>query len=265
MHLSLSLVAILGHLTARLPLASAADPKPIPYFAFSDIGTFNLSSLNASGARNSAIITRQEAELLPNRTRQLRYGSYLRKLAKEKDIYLTTRANGTEHDITSFLYHFGICGVRITKDRKIRLERYQYGNGPSFRNQIQSCTKSFITTSMGIAIAQNKISLNDPVSKWIPELAKSPWGPVHIRNLIDMTSGVEEPNSTHNPDLFNDVYPRTDPDAVTKWFKTFDKVAEPGKVFNYCSPNYYVASLSLTRDIGEPLQDWVTKNIMEPS
>ncbi|KAL5586910.1 hypothetical protein FOVSG1_012046 [Fusarium oxysporum f. sp. vasinfectum] len=250
MHLSLSLVAILGHLTARLPLASAADPKPIPYFAFSDIGTFNLSSLNASGARNSAIITHQEAELLPNRSRQLRYGSYLRKLAKEKDIYLTTRANGTEHDITSFLYHFGISG---------------YGNGPSFRNQIQSCTKSFITTSMGIAIAQNKISLNDPVSKWIPELAKSPWGPVHIRNLIDMTSGVEEPNSTHNPDLFNDVYPRTDPDAVTKWFKTFDKVAEPGKVFNYYSPNYYVASLSLTQDIGEPLQDWVTKNIMEPS
>ncbi|KAM0085451.1 hypothetical protein ACKRZS_002289 [Fusarium odoratissimum] len=265
MHLSLSLVAILSHLTARLPLASAADPKPIPYFAFSDIGTFNLSSLNASGARNSAIITRQEAELLPNRIRQLRYGSYLRKLAKEKDIYLTTRANGTEHDITSFLYHFGISGVRITKDRKIRLERYQYGNGPSFRNQIQSCTKSFIKTSMGIAIAQNKISLNDPVSKWIPELAKSPWGPVHIRNLIDMTSGVEEPNSTHNPYLFNDVYPRTDPDAVTKWFKTFDKVAEPGKVFNYCSPNYYVASLSLTRDIGEPLQERVTKNIMEPS
>ncbi|KAL5621165.1 hypothetical protein FOBRF1_004411 [Fusarium oxysporum] len=211
MHLSLSLVAILGHLTARLPLASAADPKPIPYFAFSDIGTFNLSSLNASGARNSAIITRQEAELLPNRSRQLRYGSYLRKLAKEKDIYLTTRANGTEHDITSFLYHFGISG------------------------------------------------------KWIPELAKSPWGPVHIRNLIEMTSGVEEPNSTHNPDLFNDVYPRTDPDAVTKWFKTFDKVAEPGKVFNYYSSNYYVASLSLTQDIGEPLQDWVTKNIMEPS
>ncbi|KAJ4111407.1 hypothetical protein BFJ63_vAg14656 [Fusarium oxysporum f. sp. narcissi] len=265
MHLNLSLVAILGHLTAHLPLASAADPDPIPYFAFSDIGTFNLSSLNASDARNSAILTRQEAELLPNRTRQLRHGSYLRKLAKGKDIYFTTKANGTEHDITSFLHHFGISGVMIVKDGKIRLERYQYGNEPSFRNQIQSCTKSFITTSMGIAIAQNKISLNDPVSKWIPELAKSPWGPVHIRNLIDMTSGVQEPNGTHNPDLFNDVYPRTDPDAVIKWFKTFDKVAEPGKVFNYYNPNYYVTSLSLTRAIGEPLQNWVSKNIWEPA
>lgn len=265
MHLNLSLVAALGHLTAHLALASSASVDPIPYFAFSDIGTFNLSSLNASDARNSAILTRQEAELLPNRTRQLRHGSYLRKLAKGKEIHFITKANGTEHDITSFLHHFGISGLMIVKDGKIRLERYQYGNEPSFRNQIQSCTKSFITTSFGIAIAQKKISLDDPVSKWVPELSKSPWGPVHLQQLIDMTSGVVEPNSTHSPDLFNDIYPRTSPDAVIKWFKTFDKVAEPGKVFNYYNPNFYVASLSLTRAIGEPLQDWVAKNIWEPA
>ncbi|CAJ0553088.1 Ff.00g116000.m01.CDS01 [Fusarium sp. VM40] len=231
MHLNLSLVALLGHLTAHLTLVNGASVDPIPYFAFSDIGTFNLSSLNASDARNSAILTRQEAELLPNRTRQLRHGSYPRKLAKGKEIHFTTKANGTQHDITSFLHHFRISGVMI------------------------SCTKSFITTSFGIAIAQKKISLDDPVSKWVPELAKSPRGQVHLQQLIDMTSGVVEPNSTHNPDLFNDIYPRTSPDAVIKWFKTFDKMAEPGKVFNYYNPNYYVASLSLTRAIGEPLQD----------
>ncbi|KAI3572715.1 beta-lactamase/transpeptidase-like protein [Fusarium oxysporum f. sp. albedinis] len=265
MHLSFTIAFLLGHLTAHLPVARATDPNPIPYFAFSDIGTFNLSSLNASDARNTAILTRQEAELLPNRTVQLRHGSYLRHLAKGKEIHFSTKANGTDHDITSFLYHFGISGVMIVKDGKVRLERYQYGNEPSFRNQIQSCTKTFITTSMGIAIAQNKISLNDRVSKYIPELAKSAWGPVQLRHLIDMTSGVYEHNSTNNPDLFLDVYPRTDPEAVIKWFKTFEKVAEPGTKFEYYNPNYYVASLSLTRALGEPLQDWVTRNIWDPA
>lgn len=82
---------------------------------------------------------------------------------------------------------------------------------------------------MGIAISKKNTSLDDLVSKYVPELAKSAWEPVQIRHLIDMTSGVYEHNSTNNPDLFNDVYPRTDPEAVLKWSKMFEKVADPSK------------------------------------
>ncbi|CAG9955451.1 unnamed protein product [Clonostachys rosea f. rosea IK726] len=265
MQIKHAILSLLGPLVVNLPLAVTADAPPTPYFALADIGTFNLSSLNATDARNTAILTRQEAELLPNRTTQVRHGSNLRHLVRGKEISFSTTANGTTHNISSFMYHFGMAGVMIVKDGEIRLEKYQYGNEPSFRNQVQSVTKAFLSTALAAAVAKKKISLSDRVSKYIPELAKSAYGPVPLQNLIDMTSGVVEHNSTSNPDLFNDIYPRTDPEAVLKWFKTFEKVAEPGQIFNYYNPNYYVLSLSLTRALGEPVQDWVTKTIWGPA
>ncbi|KAK7415933.1 hypothetical protein QQX98_005506 [Neonectria punicea] len=229
-------------------LTFATDTAAIPYIDTSQIGTFNLSSLNITNSPNTAFATRHEDELLPNRTTQVRHGLKLRCLTEGKEIHFSTKANGSSHSIDSFMYHFGLSGVMIVKDGAIRLERYQYGNEPSFRNQVQSATKSFVSTALGVAFKEKKIRLSDRVWKYIPELARTAYGSVPLRNLIDMTSGVTEPNSTHPPDLFNDVYPRTDPEAVLTWFKTSKKVAEPGEVA-----------------IGEPLEDWITKHIWEPA
>ncbi|KAH7111649.1 beta-lactamase/transpeptidase-like protein [Dactylonectria estremocensis] len=260
-----SLVFLFGVVGLRMPTTSAADTAAVRYIDPSQIGTFNMSSLDSTDPPNTAFVTRHEDELLPNRTTQVRHGLKLRRITEGKELRFSTKANGSLHTIDSFMYHFGLAGVMIVKDGAIRLERYQYGNEPSFRNQVQSVTKSFVSTALAIAIKRKKIRLSDRVSKHVPELARSAYGSVPLQNLVDMTSGVTEQNSTNNPDLFNDVYPRTNPEAVLNWFKTFEKVARPGEVYNYYNPNYYVLSLSLTRAIGEPLEDWITKHIWEPA
>lgn len=72
------------------------------------------------------------------------------------------------------------------------------------------------------------------------------YGLVPLQNLADITSGVTKQNSTYNPDLFNNIYTRTEPEAVLNWFKIFKKAAEPDEVFNNYNPNYYMLSLSFT-------------------
>jgi CubicO group peptidase (beta-lactamase class C family) len=80
-----------------------------------------------------------------------------------------------------------------------------------------------------------------------------------------MVAGVEPPNGTSVPDLFTDIYPQADPEAVVKFFKTFRKVAELGDVFSYHDENYYILSLSLTRALGKPIEDWITGRIWDPA
>ncbi|KAI1033756.1 hypothetical protein LB503_011098 [Fusarium chuoi] len=260
-------VHVLSLLSMTSPVLAAEIPAVNPYVNQLHIGTFNISSLNSSDPRNSAFLTRQEGELLPNRTTLVRHGSKLRQLAKGKgkEIEFTTKANGSLHSVDSFLYHFGISGVMIVKDGAVRLERYQYGNAPSFKNVVQSVTKSFVSTALAVAIHKGIVRLDDKASKYIPELARAPYGAVSLRDLSDMTAGVAEPSGPSAPDLFTDVYWRTDPHAVTDYLKNYTKVAEPRKVFQYYDTNYYVITLALQRAIGEPVQDWIAKFIWDPA
>ncbi|KPM39409.1 hypothetical protein AK830_g7140 [Neonectria ditissima] len=242
-----SLAFLLGAVGTLLPAVSVADVT-VPWINPAEIGTYNMSSLNSTDPPNAAFVTRHENELLPNRTVQVRHGRKLRHLGKGKEVDFYTTANGTRHSIDSFMYHFGISGVMVVTD-----------------GAVQSVTKSFISTALAVAIKKCKISLSDRVSKYVPELARAAYGSVPLQNLVDMISGITEQNITNPPDLFNDVYTRSDPAAALDWFKTFEKVAKPGEVFNYYNPNYYVLSLCLARAIGEPINDWTTKYIWEPA
>ncbi|KAJ5465937.1 beta-lactamase/transpeptidase-like protein [Penicillium desertorum] len=251
---------------SRTPLPTSATSAEAPsYVDPAQIGTFNLSTVNNTNPADFAFLTRHEDELLPNRTTQIRHGSKLRRLHPGTPIEFSAAINGSIQDIDSFMYECGIAGLMIVKDGAIRLEKYQYGNMPSSLNVVQSVTKSFLTTAIGIAIKRKIFTLNAPVSEYVPELAGTPYGPVLLQNLADMTAGVEPPNGTDIPDLFTDIYTRTDPEAVLDFFKTYQKVAEPGEAFSYHDENYYVLALSLTRAVKVPLEDWVTEHIWEPS
>lgn len=227
------------------------------------IGTFNLTvTVPSTDPANRAFINRQEEELLPNRTLQARHGSNLRELSKGKPFDARGVVNGSSENIESFMYKFGIAGLMVVKDGAVRAEKYQYGNMPSSRNVVQSCTKSFVSTALGIAIVEGKLKLSDKVSKWVPELKTTPWGDITILNLINMDAGVSA--SPTSSDYF-DIYWSTNPNAVFELFKSYQKFASPGQVFNYQDQNFYVTSVVVSRAVKEPIQDYISRNIWEPA
>ncbi|KAI5195617.1 hypothetical protein AUEXF2481DRAFT_6989 [Aureobasidium subglaciale EXF-2481] len=243
-------------------ICTAANISGTPYVDTNQIRTFRLTALNSTDPANSAIITRHEDEILPNGTVQVRHGSGSRILPSGTPLNVSAQVNGSLVSIDSFMHNMGLGGMMVVKDGVIRLKKYKLGNQKQSRNSIQSCTKSFTSTAFGIAVKQGKINIHDLAGKWIPELANTPYGMVSLDSIMDMTAGVAAPaNAT---DYF-EVYKESNPKAVLDLFKTYERVASPGAVYNYMDQNYAVTAIALQRAIGETLQDFVTRHIWTPA
>lgn len=248
----------------KSPTIISAQPSTVAanYPDVRTFGTFNLSILG-SAPPYFAIRTHQEEELLPNRTKQIRHATYLRELPGGKPLKITALVNGTTMDTNLFMDQYGLAGLIILKDGAILLEKQQYGHQHASRHVIQSCTKSFLTIALGIAIHAWKFSLKDRTDTWVPELKSSPYKDLPIQNLVEMTAGVSIP-ATY-PSIHHTVYMDSNSTAVFELFRTYTKFAKPGEKFLYTDQNYYVASVALTRALGETVESYVSRNIWEPA
>ena len=84
----------------------------------------------------------------------------------------------------------------VLHEDRIVYERYARGFEASSPLNSFSIAKSILASLVGIALAEGSIaSLDDPVSRYRPELAGHAYGPVTLRDLLAMTSGVEDPPS----------------------------------------------------------------------
>lgn len=109
-----------------------------------------------------------------------------------------------------------------------------------------SMAKSFTSFLIGCAIEDKYInSVNDPVSKYIPELKKNGFDSVTIENLLQMTSGID----------FNESYLNPFGHAATFYFgKKLKKYSlklklknEPNKTTEYARGNSQLLGIILDR------------------
>ncbi|CAG9992179.1 unnamed protein product [Clonostachys byssicola] len=237
----------------------------------SKIGTFQLSSLIPDDPAFTPLLYRLREETFHNRTVQLRHGSYLKRFTKDPARNLRKAISEAGINLDDFMSEYGLTGCIVVQDGAIRLEEYRHGNTPASRNDIQSITKSFVSTLMAIAQQEGKLSVNDPVSRYVEELKDTAWADITLRALASMSSGVVEqsddprPADVPNPYWATHLYPSQDPNAVLEWFKTFRKVAEPWEEFHYYNPNYYALSKAISRAVGEPLEDYLSRKIWDPA
>jgi len=170
------------------------------------------------------------------------------------------------YTLDEFLAHQRITGLLLIKDREILVERYQYDRNATNRFVSHSMAKSIVSIAIGMALAEGKIrSLDDVVSKYVPELAGSPYGETSIRNLLRMSSGVQ----------FNETYDRND-DLTRFWIMRYSKgTAEairafkvrettPGTRFHYASSETVVLATLLRAVVGTTLSEYVTKKLWQP-
>lgn len=84
-----------------------------------------------------------------------------------------------------------VAGVMVVQDGRVRLQRYGLGATPDTRWTSFSVAKSFTSTLVGAALRDGAIqSLDDRVTRYIPELAAGAYRDVTVRQLLTMTSGV---------------------------------------------------------------------------
>ncbi len=119
-----------------------------------------------------------------------------------------------------------------------------------------SLSKSFTSTAVGLAAAEGKLSVDDPVLKFFPEDAPAQPSKnlqsMRLRDLLSMSTGHQ-------------TEPKFTPDVP--WVKTFlshPVEHKPGSHFLYNSPGSYTLSAVVQKVTGQTVLDYLRPRLFEP-
>jgi D-alanyl-D-alanine carboxypeptidase len=130
--------------------------------------------------------------------------------------------------------------------------------------RIASITKTFTATAVLLQVAHGKLSLEDPISKWLPTVPNAER--ITVRDLLAMRSGLydftAEPKFlkafTENPLM------KFGPQDVVKIEETHKPVAEPNSETKYTDSNYVLLGLILEAVTGETVEKAITDQVIKP-
>jgi CubicO group peptidase (beta-lactamase class C family) len=135
---------------------------------------------------------------------------------------------------------------------------------PDSRFRIASMTKSFTAMAVLKLRDAGKLSLSDPVEKYLPEFAET--APlttdaprITLRHLLTMTAGFPEDNPWGDRQL------AVTPDGLRAFLRQgYSAANAPGIGFEYSNFGYALLGQIVSRIAGEPFQRYITREILEP-
>jgi len=173
-----------------------------------------------------------------------------------------------EGEIEAFLDAQNVGGLIVLQDGKVRLERYARGYGPEGRWTSFSVAKSFTSTLVGAAIRDGYIkSVDEPVTKYIPELAGSGYDGVSIAQLLTMTSGVRwnEDYTDAKSDvarMFLEPVPAGE-DPTVHYMKNLPRESAPGTKWVYKTGETNLIGVLVMRATHRPLATYLSEKVWQ--
>jgi CubicO group peptidase (beta-lactamase class C family) len=123
-----------------------------------------------------------------------------------------------------------------------------------------SLSKSFTSIAVGIAIAEGKLSLDDPVLKFFPDLAPATPSEnlkqMRVRDLLIMSTGQL------NADV-EKIGPLESPNTI-KAFLEAPVAVKPGTHFLYNSPATFMLSAIVQKTTGQKMVDYLRPRLFDP-
>jgi D-alanyl-D-alanine carboxypeptidase len=128
------------------------------------------------------------------------------------------------------------------------------------RYKIGSISKQFTATAILMLAEQGKLSLDDPVSRFVPDLTGAK--EVTIRQLLSHTSGYQDywPQDYVPPLMLTQI---TADEILTRWARR-PLDFEPGTQWQYSNTNYVIAGVIVEKASGMPLLRFLSSHIFEP-
>ncbi len=126
------------------------------------------------------------------------------------------------------------------------------------RFRVGSVTKTFVSATVLQLAAEQRLSLDDPIDRWVPGA-----GPIPLRRLLDHTSGIYN----HAED------PRTFEHGLLKQWRPRELVAislshppyfAPGAGWHYSNTNYVLLGLVIEQVTGRPLAAELERRLIRP-
>ncbi len=164
------------------------------------------------------------------------------------------------------------CALSVIRDSRIEYKR-AYGMADLDHDvpltttsvfHVASISKQFTAAAIVLLALDGKLSLDDPVRKYVPELPD--FGvPITLRHLIHHTSGLRDQWSLlglagwrYSLDLI------TDNDVLDVMSRQNDLNFPPGDKHLYCNTGYTLLAQVVKRVSGQSFREFTNKRIFEP-
>jgi CubicO group peptidase (beta-lactamase class C family) len=163
------------------------------------------------------------------------------------------------------------CAVGVVRDGRFVLQR-GYGaadldhaipNGPAMVYYVGSVSKQFTAAAIGLLALDGRLSLDDPVRKWVPELPD--YGtPLTVRHLVHHTSGVRDIYNLMGlrGDRLEDVFP--DSQALALIARQKGTAFTPGTRYSYSNSGYFLLGVIVQRASGQSLREFTDARLFKP-
>jgi len=169
--------------------------------------------------------------------------------------------------VTSVLAATGAPGasIAVVGEGRIAYE-HAYGSArlapltpatSAMRYSVGSVSKQFTATAVLLLVEEGRLSLDDKVGRWLPELTRA--NAVSVRQVLSMTTGYQDywPQDYVFPAMLEPTTPQA---ILDRWArKALD--FEPGTKWQYSNTNYVIAGLIVERVSGQRLVDFLRERV----
>jgi CubicO group peptidase (beta-lactamase class C family) len=174
---------------------------------------------------------------------------------------------GAARDTAALLDATDTTGLLVLHEGCVVYERYWRGNDAATPWVSWSVAKSFVSALVGIAIAEGDIaSVEEPVTRYAPELRGSAYDGVRIKDVLQMSSGASwnEDYNDSNSDI--NRFGRTFAlgGSLDAFVATLRREHAPGSFNRYNSMDTQVLGLVLRHATGRSLSDYLARKLWGP-
>ena len=171
---------------------------------------------------------------------------------------------GEELSLKDGLAHFHTDGLIILHDGKMLFEDYWNGNSKDSKHISFSVAKSYLSALFGIAVNEGLIdSIDDNVTKYLEDFVGTGYENVKIKNLLQMSSGIEFNEDYADPN--SDINKFSRASAKGQSFRDFAKSLkngrEQGTYNHYVSLDTQVLAMILESVTDMPVREYLYKRI----
>ncbi|MCP2343762.1 serine hydrolase domain-containing protein [Actinomadura rupiterrae] len=190
-------------------------------------------------------------------------------VTRAHEIDPTYTYKGQTRTLSDFLKRSSTLGYLVLHDDQVVDERYFSGYNQASRFNSWSVGKSITATAVGAAIADGHIrSVDDPVTKYVPELRGTGYDGVSIKDVLHMASGHKydetqytDPTKGSTATTIRMVFGT----PLTAQAREAVRDREPGTRWNYDSMNTFVLGWVVSKAVGRPLSAYVQDQIWRPA
>ena len=163
------------------------------------------------------------------------------------------------------------CAVGAIKDGKLIYKRglglanldYDVPNTSTTRFTVASVSKAFTAMSVALLAQQGKISLDDEIQKYVPEIPKYQY-PITIRHMLSHTSGIREYDALVLFGGLNTDNALSNKTVLNMLARQKNISFKPGSRYQYSNSNFLLAGIIVERVSGKSLRQFADENIFKP-